>query len=91
MGRGRLSSAVVTDRANPTAKCFILGDWWFWGPVCFSCAGASSKLFIELARVQDRINMSKEIIIVALAWVLNAGEGFIRIVFRRLVVLPPGS
>lgn len=62
------------SRPNPTAKCFILADWWFWGPVCLSCAGLSSKLFMELARVKDSINMSKEIMIVAITWVVHAGE-----------------
>lgn len=37
-------------------------------------AAVSSKLFIELARVQDRINMSKEISTAACSWLVTAGE-----------------
>lgn len=66
------------DRRNPTAKCYILGDWWVWGPLSFMCAGFSSKLFVELARVQDRINMSKEIQMAAFSWLINAGEWRLR-------------
>lgn len=61
-------------RSNPTEQCFILGDWWFFGPVCISCAVGSSKLFIELYRVHDRINMAKEIMSAAVTWGVLIGE-----------------
>lgn len=61
------------DRENPTKVCFAIADWWLYGPICGVCAGISSKLFIELARVQDRINMSKEISSAAIAWFATAG------------------
>lgn len=60
-------------RPNPTKTCFAIADWWLYGPVCMICAGISSKLFLELSRVQDRINMSKEISSAAIAWLVTSG------------------
>lgn len=62
------------DRPNATEICFALDDWWFYGPTCGAFAAVSSKLFIELARVQDRIHMSKEISSAAIAWLVTAGK-----------------
>ena len=65
---------LCCDRPNPTKTCFAIADWWLYGPVCMFFAGISSKLFLELSRVQDRINMSKEISSAAIAWLVTSSE-----------------
>ena len=62
------------NRRNPTELCFFLGDWWFFGPTSFGFAAVCYKLFLELSRVQDRINMSKEIVSASLVWFCTASE-----------------
>lgn len=62
------------ERENPTKVCVFLGDWWFWCPSCFLMILAGSRLFAELLRLQDRINMAKEIATTARVWLVLAGE-----------------
>ena len=64
---------VRRNRPNPTKECFAIADWWFYGPVALTLSLISSKLFIELAKVQDSINMSQEIRSAAIAWVATGG------------------
>ncbi|CAM9558470.1 unnamed protein product [Ectocarpus sp. 4 AP-2014] len=57
---------------NPTEDCMYLGDWWFWCPSCFLMILSGSRLFSELLRLQDRINMAKEISTTACVWLVMA-------------------
>ena len=76
VSQGAPSPMMRRDRPNPTKECFAIADWWFYGPVALTLSAISSKLFIELAKVQDSINMSKEIRSAAIAWVVSAGVCF---------------
>ncbi|CAM9656341.1 unnamed protein product [Ectocarpus sp. 13 AM-2016] len=72
---------------NPTEVCVFLGDWWFWCPSCFLMILAGSKLFIELSRLNDSINMAKEISTTAGAWVVLAVPYFSVIVLNAFSIL----
>ncbi|CAM9617718.1 unnamed protein product [Ectocarpus fasciculatus] len=72
---------------NPTEVCVFLGDWWFWCPSCFLMILAGSKLFIELSRLNDSINMAKEISTTAGVWVVLAVPYFSVIVLNAFNVL----
>ena len=61
-------------RPNPTETCIAIADWWFYGPVALSLSALSYKLFVELAKVQDSINMSKEVRSAVFSWVATASE-----------------
>lgn len=61
-------------RENPTERCFLFGDWWLWGSLGLVFIGGTARLFLELARINDKINMVKEILRVACAWSVGAGE-----------------
>lgn len=65
---------VHAHRENPTELCFVLGDWWLWGSVGLVIIVVTARLFLELARLNDKINMAKEIIRTACAWFFCFGE-----------------
>eukprot|EP00904_Undaria_pinnatifida_P007959 jgi/Undpi1/4293/HiC_scaffold_17.g07659.m1 len=73
--------------SNPTEMCFFLGDWWFFGPTSFGFAAICYKLFLELSRVQDRINMSKEIVSASGVWFCTAIPHFSLIVLNAFKVI----
>lgn len=59
---------------NPTELCAYFVDWWFWGPACLFLILAGSKIFLEISRLKDRINMAQEIRTTASVWLVCAGE-----------------
>ncbi|CAM9941228.1 unnamed protein product, partial [Ectocarpus fasciculatus] len=43
---------------SPTEWCFLFGDWWLWGSIGAAMIMGTAKLFLELTRVKDKINMA---------------------------------
>lgn len=69
------SSRVFPNRKNATETCLAIKDWWFYGPLCAILGVLSSKLFMELGGVNDRINMASEILNAAINWLVSSGKG----------------
>lgn len=53
--------------------CFF-GDWWLWGSMGVVVIALAARLFLELARLNDKINMAKEILRTACVWFVFSGE-----------------
>lgn len=49
-------------------------DWWLWGSLAAVVILLAGRLFLELARLKDKINMAKEIMKIACLWFVFAGE-----------------
>lgn len=65
---------VNVVRGSPTEMCFALGDWWLWGTMGFILICLTVRLFLELARLNDKINMATEIRRASGGWLACAGE-----------------
>ncbi|CAN0272958.1 unnamed protein product, partial [Discosporangium mesarthrocarpum] len=79
------------NRTEPV--CYILQEWWFYGPANVMLSLLLSRLFIELSRVHDRINMAKEVIACAAIWIPTAVGFYIAKIFHDsgFFVLPRWS
>lgn len=61
-------------RENPTEPCYILGDWWFWGSLDILIISLTARIFLEIWRLKDKIDMAKEMTRTASTWVIFFGE-----------------